>query len=66
MAEPPDKTPAKKPFDPDDAWPNTMRHYKWEKQPPETDEPETDEPETDEPRADEAPGGEEPQADGEP
>jgi hypothetical protein len=39
MPDIPDKTPAKKSPDADDAWPNTMRHYKWEKKEPEADEP---------------------------
>lgn len=51
MADTPDKAPPKKSRDTDDAWPNTMKHYKWEKEPAETDEP---------------PPAEAPQADGEP
>lgn len=39
MPDPPDKAPVKKPVDIDDAWPNTMKHYKWEKLPPEDDTP---------------------------
>jgi hypothetical protein len=39
MPDVPDKTPAKKPDNIDDAWPNTMRHYKWEKKEPEAGEP---------------------------
>jgi hypothetical protein len=56
MADPPDKAPPKKPFDSDDAWPNTMKHYKWEKETPHADEPQPEEP----------PPAEEPQADGQP
>jgi hypothetical protein len=56
MADPPDKAPVKKPVDIDDAWPNTMKHYKWEKLPEDSDEPKAEEPLK----------PEEPQADGEP
>lgn len=39
MPDVPDKTPPKKSDDADDAWPHTMRHYKWEKKEPGADEP---------------------------
>lgn len=42
MPDVPDKTPAKKPDNIDDAWPNTMRHYKWEKKEPDAAEPAPD------------------------
>jgi hypothetical protein len=44
MPDVPDKTPAKKPDNIDDAWPHTMKHYKWEKKEPEAGEtaPESD------------------------
>ncbi len=38
MPDVPDKTPTKKSDDADDAWPHTMRHYKWEKKEPEAGE----------------------------
>jgi hypothetical protein len=42
MPDGPDKTPAKKSDDADDAWPHTMRHYKWEKKEPEAEKPAPD------------------------
>jgi hypothetical protein len=42
MPDVPHKPPAKKSDDADDAWPNTMRHYKWEKKEPEAGEPAPD------------------------
>lgn len=50
MADPPDKAPVKKPYDEDDAaWPNTMKHFKWEKKP---EEPAAPPPPAEEPQAD--------------
>jgi hypothetical protein len=42
MPDVPDKTPPKKSPDIDDAWPHTMKHYKWEKKEPEPVEPAPD------------------------
>jgi hypothetical protein len=53
MADQPDKAPVEKPYDEDDeAWPNTMRHFKWEKKPDQPAQPP------------QPPPAEEPQADG--